>query len=254
MPAGRLIAWLILFMLPGVHVMASEVTVAYNNIPGVTSFVADWGLSFLIRDGEGVILFDTGGNPAVLIKNLQLLGVDASEIDLVVLSHYHRDHCGGLEAILRPGLTVFLPPSFSARFKDSLKARGARVIEVEDPRRIRDGVWSTGEISGAIPEQSLILRTSRGLVILTGCSHPGVAKICRRAREILREDIYLVAGGFHLSGASRGEIQEVIEELKAMGVRKIAPNHCTGSNATRMFEKAWGRNFIHLGVGESVSF
>lgn len=229
----------------------TEIKVVYNNIPGSPGFESAWGLSYLIRAGKKNILFDTGGDPELLSRNLKRAGVRPDEIDTVVLSHYHMDHYGGLEAVLKPNLPVFLPSSFPPGFKLELRRQGVRVIEVKESVRIAPGVRSTGVLGDYIPEQSLLVKTASGLVIITGCSHPGVENICLRAHNLFPGKIYLVTGGFHLGAASPEKIKEIIQKLKALSVEKVAPNHCTGSIAIRMFKEAWGDNFIHLGVGET---
>ena len=234
-------------------VAGTEIKVIYNNIPGSPGFESAWGLSYLIRAGKKNILFDTGGDPELLTRNLKKAGVRPDEIDTVVRSHYHLDHYGGLEAVLKPNLPVFLPASFPPGFKRELRRKRVRVIEVKDPVRIAPGVWSTGILGDYIPEQSLLVKTASGLVVITGCSHPGVENICLQAHNLFPGKIYLVTGGFHLGAASPEKVKRIIKELKALAVGKVAPNHCTGSTAIRMFKEAWGDNFIHLGVGEELS-
>ena len=232
-------------------VEGAEIKVVYNNIPGSPRFESAWGLSYLIRGGKWNILFDTGGDPDLLTRNLKRAAVGPEEINAVVLSHYHQDHCGGLEAVLKPHLPVFLPYSFPPGFKRGLRNRGIQVVDVKEPVRIAPGVWSTGVLEGHIPEQSLLVKTASGLVVITGCSHPGVENICLRAHSLFPGNIYLVTGGFHLGAASPEKVSRIIKELKVLKVEKVAPNHCTGSMAIRMFKEAWGDNFIHLGVGET---
>jgi 7,8-dihydropterin-6-yl-methyl-4-(beta-D-ribofuranosyl)aminobenzene 5'-phosphate synthase len=115
---------------------------------------------------------------------------------------------------------------------------------------IADQMRTTGEIGGAIIEQSLIVETDSGLVVVTGCAHPGIIEIVRRAKQY--GDIYLAIGGFHLGGKSADEIETVIKMLKGLGVRKVAPCHCTGDLALRLFKAAFGADFIPAGVGAVI--
>jgi 7,8-dihydropterin-6-yl-methyl-4-(beta-D-ribofuranosyl)aminobenzene 5'-phosphate synthase len=117
---------------------------------------------------------------------------------------------------------------------------------------IIEGVHSTGELGTGIIEQSLVLETSKGLVVITGCAHPGIVNIVRRAKELYDHEIYLAMGGFHLGGKSRGELRNIIAELRQLEVRKVAPRHCTGEQATNMFAGEWGDNFIINGVGKVI--
>ena len=122
---------------------------------------------------DETILFDTGGNPEILLENLEKLGFKPSEVNLVVLSHIHGDHVGGLRGFLKRGLhpDVYLPKSFPKSFKEELKACGCRVIEVSSPARICCGVGTTGEMGSAPREQALLINTREGLIMLTGCAH-----------------------------------------------------------------------------------
>ena len=65
--------------------------------------------------------------------------------------------------------------------------------------------------------------------------------------------IHLVLGGFHLVDKSAGEIEAVIAELQDLGVEQIAPCHCTGDEAMRMFASAFGDGYVPVGVGTVVS-
>ena len=107
---------------------------------------------------------------------------------------------------------------------------------------------TTGELNG-IKEQSLIIATSKGLIVVTGCAHPGIVNIVKKAKELTGKDVYLAIGGFHLSGASQRTISSIIEELKALGVKKVAPCHCSGDLARRLFKEKFGEDYLEAGVG-----
>ena len=103
-----------------------------------------------------------------------------------------------------------------------------------------------------IKEQALIVDTPQGLIVMTGCAHPNVADMAERAKEYLHKNIYLLMGGFHLGGRTDPEIRAIIKRLKALGVRKVAPSHCTGDNAIRLFRDAWQDDFIDGGLGAVI--
>jgi 7,8-dihydropterin-6-yl-methyl-4-(beta-D-ribofuranosyl)aminobenzene 5'-phosphate synthase len=105
----------------------------------------------------------------------------------------------------------------------------------------------------AIHEQSLILDTPRGLVVITGCSHPGIVDIIKRARTVIQRDVYMVFGGFHLMQNSPQQLEAIIGELLQMGVQKCGATHCTGDQAIDAFRKAFGDNFLTMGVGRVIT-
>jgi len=228
--------------------------VVYNNLPYNRNLKTSWGNACLIKGTEETILFDTGGDGSILLSNLKELKIDPSNIDVIVLSHIHGDHIGGLWEFLEENskVRVYFPDSFPQSFKDKVKSCGAEAISVSKSTKVCKGVYSTGEMGTLIKEQSLIVKTEKGLAILTGCAHPGIVNIVEESQKLLNERIFLALGGFHLMGYSRKEIQGIIEKLRQMGVEKIAPNHCSGEKAIKMFSKEWGKDFINTGCGAII--
>ena len=226
-------------------------TVVYNNVAHDRNLKTSWGNACLIEGGEETILFDTGGDGTILLSNLEALGVEQSDVDVVVLSHIHGDHTGGLWKFLEQNsrVRVYFPHSFPESFRHKVESYGAEAISVSGPTQVSKGVYSTGEMGGSIKEQSLIVNTEKGVVILTGCAHPGIVEVVQKSQRQLNKSVFLVLGGFHLMAYSRKEIQVIIENLRKIGVEKIAPNHCTGERATRMFRKEWRKDFIDAGCG-----
>ena len=101
-------------------------------------------------------------------------------------------------------------------------------------------------------EQSLIVNTSQGLIVITGCSHPGIVNVLKRAKMIVNRKVYLVFGGFHLKENSDEEIMEIVSDLKDLGVLKVGPTHCTGDKAIELFKKEYGDDFVQMGVGRVI--
>jgi len=232
-----------------------SITVSYDNNPYNERLTTAWGFSCVIRGTEKTILFDTGGDGSILLANMEELGINPKEIDLVVLSHIHGDHVGGLPSFLRknPEVVVYLPKSFPKGFKDGVKEYGAKVVEVQGPLKICQGVYSTGELGTWIKEQSLIIHTEKGLIVITGCAHPGIVKIVNKAKELFKDDVLLVMGGFHLGGESKGEIEKIVSSFRKLGVSYVGPCHCSGDAARQLFKKEYGENFINIGVGRVVT-
>jgi len=228
------------------------ITVVYDNNEYDPRLEPAWGFSCLVKGPEKTILFDTGGNGKILLSNMNRLKIDPQEVEVVVLSHIHGDHVGGLGSFLdqNSSVTVYLPHSFPSSFKDKVKRYGAKTVSVDKPRKICQSVYSTGELGTGIREQSLLINTERGLVIITGCAHPGIVNIVRRAKEILKTNVYLVMGGFHLGGISETQIDGIVEGFKREEVEKVGPCHCSGNLARKLFKKAYGKDFIRIGVGK----
>lgn len=230
------------------------ITIVYDNYEHDPRLKTAWGFSCLIEGLEEAVLFDTGGDSTILLNNLSLLGIDPSGIDVIVLSHIHGDHVGGLFGLLaeNSAVKVILPGSFPRDFKDEVRAFGTEVIEVHEPMEICSGVYSTGELGTGIKEQSLVIETKTGLVVITGCAHPGVVSIVEKAREMLEENVYLVMGGFHMLGMSKNQIEAVIAQFKEEGVQKVGPSHCSGDLTRELFQEVYGENFIEAGAGKIV--
>lgn len=231
-----------------------RITVVFNNVPYQAGLTTAWGYSCVIEGLDKTILFDTGGNGNLLLSNMERLGIDPEKVDVVVLSHIHSDHIGGLSRFLErnPEVTVYLPESFPSAYQRALERRGARVERVDAPKQLLEQVYSTGEMGDGIKEQALILDTPKGLVIITGCAHPNITRMVSSARSYLQKKVYLLMGGFHLLGKDKFEIQAIIRNLKSQGVERIAPSHCTGEEAIALFREAWGADFIEGGCGAVI--
>jgi len=234
----------------------AEVTVItiYDNYEHDPELKTGWGFSCLVQAGGKNILFDTGGDSATLLANMKVLEIDPKDINAIVLSHIHGDHTGGLPGILKMNsdLTVYLPKSFPGDFKKDVESYKAKVVEVGDPVKIAEGASSTGELGTFIKEQSLIVETSKGLVVITGCAHPGIVDIVRQAKKITGEEVYLVMGGFHLLNMGESGLKGVIEEFRALKVKKAAPSHCSGDKTRELFKEEYKEDFISNGVGKKI--
>jgi 7,8-dihydropterin-6-yl-methyl-4-(beta-D-ribofuranosyl)aminobenzene 5'-phosphate synthase len=177
-------------------------------------FEKGWGFSCLIELEDEKILFDTGWDGNVLLSNMRKFGIRPGEVKRVVLSHAHWDHIGGLPHVRRREMHVYVPHSFSRRLRNELASR-FNLHEVKNAQKIREGVWTTGELGKGIKEQSLVVETIKGLVVIAGCSHPGVRNIFSAASKFGK--IWGVVGGMH--GFKDYEVLE--------GLGLIVPAHCT---------------------------
>lgn len=231
-----------------------RVLILYDNFSHAPGTIADWGFSCLIEGLEKTILFDTGTKPEILLHNAEKLNVDLKKIDLIVISHNHGDHTGGLKTVLgkKSDVLVYLPFSTPLNFKNEIQNCGATVITEQYPKEIISGAYLTGEMGTEIKEQSLILDTEKGLVVITGCSHQGIVNILEKTKNILNKEIHLVLGGFHLGRHSEQEINEIIAEFKKYHVEQCGCTHCTGDKAMGLFKKAYKDDFKSMGTGKMI--
>ena len=229
-------------------------TIVYDNNRYDRRLMSAWGYSSVVTVPEKTILFDTGGDGGILLDNMKKLGIGPSEIDVIVLSHIHGDHTGGLNEFLRYNsqVTVYLPSSFPTQIKQHIRSLGTEVKNVREPEELFEGVFTTGELDRGIEEQSLLVEASEVFCIITGCAHPGIINITKRAKQIIGKEVYLAMGGFHLSGALRSQISYMAESLLRLGVQKVASCHCSRGESRKLFKDYFGENYIDSGVGKEI--
>lgn len=233
-----------------------DITILFDNYLYKEGLQTGWGFSCLIEGLEKIILFDTGSDTRVdgniLLSNMEKLGIEPKNIDIIFLSHEHYDHIGGLDVLLtkNPDSTIYFPVSFSSGFKEKYSAKG---ITISESTEVCKDTHSTGEFGTWMKEQSLVLKTTKGLVVITGCAHPGIVKTIEKVKELFKEEINLVMGGFHLAGWSDSELKEVINNFKGLGVKRAAPSHCSGERTIELFKQEYGENFVKLGVGRKLA-
>ncbi|HIJ70973.1 MAG TPA: MBL fold metallo-hydrolase [Planctomycetes bacterium] len=227
------------------------ITIICDNNPYTEGVQTAWGFSCLITGLEKTILFDTGPDGGLLLDNMEKLAVNPQSIDTVVLSHIHADHTGGLQGFLERNsdVTVYMPVSFARSFKSRVQQTGAKIVETEKPLKIFENVYSTGQLGRLIKEQSLIVETEKGLIVITGCAHPGIVRIIESAGKLLEKDIFMAMGGFHLEWTGTGKIEKIISALKKLGVRYAGPCHCSGDKARNLFEKHFGPEYKYINIG-----
>jgi 7,8-dihydropterin-6-yl-methyl-4-(beta-D-ribofuranosyl)aminobenzene 5'-phosphate synthase len=233
-----------------------RITILIDNYVLDSRLEPAWGFSALVDYEQQRVLFDTGDRDTHLLAALDVLEIDPASLETVVLSHYHADHTGGLPFITQTGArpTLYVLPSFPGYFKTRTAAL-AEIVEVEPGQAIIPGVHTTGEVSGPIPEQALVIATADGLIIVTGCAHPGIVEIVQAAQALFPDQpVRLVMGGFHLLEMGASQINAIIAELRALGVQQVAPTHCSGNLARLLFAAAYGEDYIDAGAGLVITF
>lgn len=210
--------------------MATKITIIYDNYSTRPELKTGWGFSALIAKGdESCILFDTGNDGGALLFNMERLGIAPEKIDTIVISHGHSDHTGGLAEILRVNsqAIIYLPNSVTG------KIPGREVVPVSRPLEISNNVFSTGELSSE--EQSLLVKTHNGILVVTGCSHPGVGAIIDAAS--VHGKIYGIIGGLH-GFHDFGSLD---------GLTLICPCHCTRYRVE--LERRFPGQYLKCGAG-----
>jgi 7,8-dihydropterin-6-yl-methyl-4-(beta-D-ribofuranosyl)aminobenzene 5'-phosphate synthase len=241
--------------MPPVQGSDLTLSVVYDNNPYDTRLETRWGFSCYVKGPEKTILFDVGGEGSILLSNMEKLKIDPKTVNALVLSHIHQDHIGGLSHFLRENhrVSVFMPQSLPQSVKDKVRQASAKSVGVHKPMKICRHVYSTGELGTFIREESLIIKTSRGLIVITGCAHPGIVNIVKKAKGLLSSEVYLVLGGFHLCWMNLSQVREIISGVKKEGVKRVAPCHCSGDLARKQFRKAYGKDFILVGAGKTIT-
>jgi len=239
--------------------------------------IGEWGFSALVEADGHRILVDTGARPTTVLENARELHIDLSNVEDVILTHFHGDHVGGLMT-LRGELMKRNPAALSRvhvaqgifysrpnrsggednsmiGIRKQFEATGGRFVEHDHAAEILPGVWLTGPVRRPFPErnwsvssgslgvrtpqglvednipddQSLVLNTSKGLIVLTGCGHAGIVNILTDATSEYRDTpVYVVFGGLHLFAAKDQQVDWTADKMKAFGVSYLVGAHCTG--------------------------
>jgi len=166
-----------------------KITIIYDNETSDKALKSDWGFSCLIEAYGRKILFDTGGSGSILLKNMDTLGIDPLSIGEVFISHIHFDHIGGLSAFLdvNDNITLYAPSTLRGVFHVK------EIIYKDKPAELHEHFYTTGLLEDM--EQSLGIETEKGLVVIVGCSHPGVGKILKVVKTF--GEPYALIGGLH---------------------------------------------------------
>ncbi|MFP3985617.1 MAG: MBL fold metallo-hydrolase [Candidatus Bathyarchaeia archaeon] len=236
-----------------------KITTIVDNDVWRRGLLSSWGLSLYVEVLKGnekhVILMDTSGSFEILYHNALKLGIDLSSVEAVFISHWHTDHCGALSQILsmlKPQTSVFVPSGDYFRIREIRGAGGVPVV-CQKPIEFVEGAMSLGEIANELREHSVSINVKgKGLVVLTGCSHPGLARILKNALKVTRvETIYAVIGGFHISTMNEG--LGIGEFLRNLGIRCVSPCHCTSNDAKQGIERILVNEYVRNGSGKTIS-
>jgi 7,8-dihydropterin-6-yl-methyl-4-(beta-D-ribofuranosyl)aminobenzene 5'-phosphate synthase len=203
----------------------------------------------------------TGGLPEVL----KLKG----NVDVHAHPHVFLDRIAVLEENGKE-IKRFVGIPYKAAYLESL---GANFISNTDFTEVEKGIFLTGEVPRKTPfekpdprlfseidgkidqdifldDQSLILDTDKGLVVILGCAHSGVINIIQHViNKTGKEKFYAVLGGTHLDFLTPEQLEESIKSLKKMEVEKIGFSHCTGMRAAFRLHQEFGDRFFYGCVG-----
>ncbi|MGC9365912.1 MAG: MBL fold metallo-hydrolase [bacterium] len=230
-------------------------TIVYDNYAYNPRLETDWGWSCLISRDSLNVLVDAGGRGDILISNLNYYQLTPESIDVVFITHRHLDHYGGLSHFNsgQPDIQYYVPFNFSNQQLDQLVMNSSQIHYLRDYTVITEQVFSTGLLGEEIPEQSVVVDTDSGLVLITGCSHPGLINIVEKVNDLFEQKIFLVMGGFHLTGQSDDVLLNLAQKLDSAGIKYVAPSHCSGDETRKIFKDYFKQRFIEVGVGFEIT-
>lgn len=267
----------------------SENTVSENSCLAVMlgGGLGEWGLSVLVEADDQKILLDTGASISA-VHNADLMGIDLSEVDKIVLSHGHSDHTGGLKDVLRKmrkAIEIIAHPDvWASKYagptyvgipfqRDELESLGASFNLTREPVWITENIVTSGEIpmtneyekidtilyvkeenefrpDPLWDDQAIFIKTEKGLVVILGCAHRGIINTVNHAKKLTGvEEIYMVVGGTHLMGSSEDRLDFTVAELNKSGIQKLGVSHCTGMAITVKLAQAFGDRFFFNNAG-----
>lgn len=276
--------------LPSSAQTSDKVTILYDAFGNPGSLKQDWGFSALVEYNGKTILFDTGNDPEIFAANVKGLRIDLKKLDFVVISHRHGDHTSGLSYVLRvnPKVRVYVPaetfgtfgsvlPKGFYRSVDSLPANmryfegaepeafpsgspwpAANFVRIENQTEVAPGFFlipTVSKVPGTLElrELSLAINTPRGLMVVVGCSHPGVEEILAAASSV-NPHTHLLIGGLHLVKAPDQEIERLANALHdKWKLDLIAPGHCTGEPAFAKLRQIFGESYLFAGLGSVLA-
>ena len=115
----------------------------------------------------------------------------------------------------------------------------------------RSGTYSLDPLADDL---ALIIKTEHGLVVVLGCAHHGIVNTLRHAQKLTGiSTVYAAVGGTHLIRASEERIEKTIQDLKEIGLQKLAVSHCTGFQASVRLSQEFGDLFILNNAGNTFT-
>lgn len=248
----------------------------------------EWGLSVYIEQGEKKLLLDTGASP-LFAENAEKCGVDLADVDLAFLSHAHYDHSNGFGKFfaVNKKAPLYLNRSckencYGKRWifskyigikKGYAEAYKDRLIYTGGFTQIAEGIYLLPHSKGDFTEygkknglyqknsgkwsydsfdheQSLVIRTDRGLVIFNSCCHTGADNIITEvSKAFTGEKILAIIGGFHLYKSNDSEVVALAKRIEQTGIEHIYTGHCTGDKAFAILKNQLGEKAHELFAG-----
>ncbi len=278
-----------------------KITILSTMLVGDTTGMGEWGFAALVDADGRRMLVDTGAHPDTVIRNARDLHIDLSDVQEVILTHYHWDHVSGLLTLRRElmkdnpkalslvhvadGIFDSRPSETGERnqmiaIRQEYEATGGRFIVHSSGAELIPGVWLTGPVPRVYPEHnwsesgsvltasglveddipedsSLVVDTSKGLVVITGCGHAGIVNIVTSAEKHFADrPIYGIVGGLHLFAATDEVVDWTASKLRGFHVANLLAAHCTGIEATFRLRQDLGlsrKTAVVASVGSSFS-
>lgn len=272
--------------------METKLTVIVDNIP-YENIKGEWGLAILVEYGDKKILADVGASE-LFAENMKKLGFSIEDVDYATLSHAHYDHANGMPRFFKENKKakfylrettgencyfkkfvfhkyIGIPRNVLTEYNDRIqivsgdytlfegayliphKTSGLEAIGKREMmyQRTANG-WKPDDFSH---EQSLVLDTDKGLVIINCCSHGGAVNVINEVKQTFPDKkVYGLIGGFHLFNKSANEIKTVAEEIKQTGIEFVCTGHCTKDRAFNLLKEELGDKLKKLQVGLEMVF
>ena len=245
-----------------------KITILCENTSSDIGILAEWGFSAFIQTKGVNVLFDTGYSD-VYKHNAKQLGINLNDTDFIVLSHYHNDHSRGLQfhdfktpkkLIIHPQILEKLPQVESEKIENDFE-----IISSKKPLEFSENIFYLGEIprkndfekgvyknDKMLDDSAIAIKSDKGAIVVSGCSHAGICNICEYAKEITGQKLYAVIGGFHLFEDDKEVVAKTIDYFQTEKPEFLYPMHCVDFPTLSKFHSVFG--IKKISAGDEIKF